>query len=89
MAVLTDQEKDQLRQIVHRMRIENGLTGKEARACLNDVVQAIEDAFETWKPSASTAVDNASSPYGVSYTNQDKKIIFKAWLGQRFGREVI
>lgn len=89
MATLTTSELDELRSIINRMMIENGLTRKESRDCLNAAGQAVEDRFENARTTISNDINTASASYGISYTAQEKKIIVKSWIRQKFGREVI
>ncbi len=80
MAILTINELDKLRQEFHRWRIQNGLSGREGRTCLNNTLQAIEDWYQAHKVDGSGRINTASTPYGITYTANEKRQLFQFWM---------
>lgn len=81
MAVLTNNELAELRQDIAR----DTETQNWDKPIVNAALQAIEDWFEANKATGSAAVDTATSPF--TFTNGQKKKLFRYWLRQKFGRE--
>jgi len=80
MAVLTNTEKAEITQQIFT-KITVNYTKLQAWA----VLQAIEDWFETNRPSLSTAINTATAP--LVLTAAQKKAFVAFWCQQKFGRE--
>ena len=77
MTTLLDSEHDELRAKISRYRNSVKVAGRENRDCLKDALQAVEDTFEGIRATISNAIDTATSPYGVTYTATEKKMLVK------------
>lgn len=75
MAVLTNEEKAKIRNAVEKIANQNGVSIDYVKGAINDSAQAIEDALVSMKTAVSSDIDNASSTYGVTFTNQQKRWI--------------
>ena len=75
MATLTQAEKVILRRVTARKAGEAGVPVRWVKACLHDAGQAIENILDStaFKAQVSDAIDSAASPYGVSFTNTEKR----------------
>ena len=51
---------------------------------LSAAAQAIEDWFEANRPNLSTAIDTATAPFGITFTNAQKKQLVRQWLFEKF-----
>ena len=72
-----------------RRKLANDLgTVNWTKAQVKAALDAIDAKFEDeWEAEGSTAVDAATSPLGITFTNPQKKKIFKYWLEQKFFKE--
>lgn len=89
MSVLTTQELDDI-----RLELNKHVNVKQAvwpsgtiKACINAALQAIEDWYETNKSEGSSDIDTATFPYGVTFTNTEKKWLFRFWMYRKYLRE--
>lgn len=78
MATLTVAEKQLLRNVAECKANEFDIPIRWAKAAINDSGQAVEIILDSaaFKTSVSNAIDAASTPYGVTFTNTEKK-----WIG--------
>lgn len=85
MAVLTSDELTAIRREVARGLQATGTPINFTKAQVNAAIQALEDWFEANRAAASTAINNATSPF--VFTNAQKKQIMAYWLQLKFGKE--
>lgn len=78
MATLTDAEKAQIRNAVARKATQEGVPIHWVKGAINDAAQAVEDLLVSSAPAISNTIDDASQPYGVTFTADEKKWIV-AW----------
>jgi len=83
MAILSAQERAELRQKVAAKLSTVGYTKPQVNAAL----QGIEDWFEANRASLSTAINAATTPLGYTFSAAEKKLLVAFWLLQKFGRE--
>lgn len=78
MAVLTDDEKVKIRREIARIAAENSIPVSWVKGAIHDAAQVFEDilASAAFKTQVSDDMDTATSPYGITFTNQQKK-----WIG--------
>lgn len=76
MAVLNNQELASLRRRYQREFGESSIDF--TKATINAAYQVIEDWYTNSKATVSGDIDTATSP--KTFTNEEKKFIFRAWL---------
>lgn len=89
MAILTVAELDELSNKMCKEMKAEGIVIDYNRPIINAALQAIEDWYETAKLQGSSDIDAATAPYGYTFTNPQKKKLFKWWLWQKFFRESV
>lgn len=85
MAVLTNQEKARIRNTLER-KFPNATWPKGA---VNDAAQVVEDFLTNNQAAIATAVNTATSSYGVTFTAAQKKIIGSAVFYEKYLRDNI
>ncbi len=77
MATLTTDEKVKIRRAVARKAANIGVPVSWVKGAVNDSAQAVEDilASAAFQTQVSDDIDTASTPYGVTFTNSEKKWI--------------
>lgn len=89
MATLTDQEKTKIRQTVARKAAEHDVPIGWVKGAINDAAQAVEDHLVDQASAISTEIDTATSPYGITFTNQEKKWIVALVMEMKYTRDII
>jgi hypothetical protein len=89
MATLTTEEKQKIRRGMERKAYEVGLNIRWIKAAANDAAQAVEDALQAAKPSISTDIDTATTSYGITFTNAEKRYIGALVMEVLFSRDIL
>jgi hypothetical protein len=89
MATLTDEEKRKIRNAAERKANANSVSISWVKGAVNDAAQAIEDAISAaaFQTQVSSDIDTATSSYGVTFTNQEKKWLFAFVCEHKFRRD--
>jgi hypothetical protein len=56
---------------------------------MNDVLNAVEDWYTSNKAAGSQAIDTASAAHGITFTNAEKKQLFKVWMEFKSSKDSI
>ena len=65
-----------------------GVPIRWVKAAVNDTVDAIDSLISNAKPQISTVIDDASQPYGVTFTAQEKVWLTAYTLHRLYLRDV-
>ncbi len=89
MTALTSTEQVVFRNASERKANQTGLPVRWVKACLRDVAQAMEDVLDapSFKTAISNAIDTASAPYSVIFTNAEKQWLFAFVMGLKYDRD--
>ena len=90
MATLTDTEKTTLRRAAARKAAATGTSVHWIKACIQDAGQAIEDILSgaSFQNTVSSAIDAASTPYGVTFTVSEKKWLLALVMKLKYERDI-
>lgn len=91
MATLTDEEKVKIRRAAARKAANADIPIAWVKGAINDSAQAVEDilASTAFRTQVSTDIDAASSPYGVTFTVQEKNWIAALVMEVKYSRDII
>jgi len=90
MATLTTEERALIRRRIAKKAIEQDVDIAWVKGAVNDAAQAIEDILTsaTLQTQVSGAIDAAASPYGVTFTAQEKRWIVALVMSAKCNRDI-
>ena len=91
MATLTADELTKIRRAAAYKAREQSVELRWIKACLHDSAQAVEDilASSALATQISSAIDSASSPYGVTFSAQEKRWVAALVMEVKYSRDII
>lgn len=91
MATLTNTEKVKIRKAIARKAAESDVPVAWVKGAINDAAQVVEDilASGAFQTQVSNAIDTASAPYSVTFTNAEKKWIGAVVMDLKYVRDIV
>lgn len=85
MAVLTNPEKAQIRNILEK-KFPNVTWPK---AAVNDAAQVVEDFLSNNQASVATSINTATAPYSITFTAAQKKALSAAVFYLKYIKDIV
>ena len=91
MATLTTEELVKIRRAAARKAARADVPISWVKGALNDSAQAVENVLSSvaLQSQISSSIDAASSPYGITFTAQEKRWIAAMVMEVKFTRDVV
>ena len=91
MATLTDAEKVKIRNVIAKKAAKSDVPVSWVKGAINDAAQAVEHILDSvaFQTQVSSDIDTASSSYGVTFTNAEKKWISAIVMDLKYVRDIV